>query len=137
MPYHQLKRGQRLCILFERLQRSGKGDTILYDRFLIYRTVKLHHLKKLKKHMKMIYLISQITFIFLTQIKKYEFHHIVINFITRYPWHFEINLCRLLLEDFLCSTKKMHISEYVCKTCLKKLRILLKCRETFEKFLAT
>ena len=34
------------------------------------------------------------------------------------------------------STQKMHISEYVCKTCLKELGILLKCRETFEKFLA-
>ena len=30
----------------------------------------------------------------------------------------------------------MHISEYGCKTCLKNLGILLKCRETFEKFLA-
>ena len=30
----------------------------------------------------------------------------------------------------------MHISEYVCKICLKELGILLKCRETFEKFLA-
>ena len=32
--------------------------------------------------------------------------------------------------------KKMHISEYVCKTCLKESGILLKWRETFEKFLA-
>ena len=32
--------------------------------------------------------------------------------------------------------QKMHISEYVCKTCLKELGTLLKCRETFEKFLA-
>ena len=30
---------------------------------------------------------------------------------------------------------KMHIFEYVCKTCLKELGILLKCRETFEKVL--
>ena len=67
----------------------------------------------------------------------YELHHIVINFITRFPWHFEINLCQLLLEDFFCSTqKKMHISETVCKICLKELGILLKCRETFQKFLA-
>ena len=27
----------------------------------------------------------------------------------------------------------MHIAEYVCKTCLKELGILLKYRETFEK----
>ena len=31
----------------------------------------------------------------------------------------------------------MHISEYVCKNCLKELEILLECRETFEKFLAS
>ena len=68
---------------------------------------------------------------------QYEVHNIVINFITRFPWHFEINLCWLLLEDsFFAAHKKMHISEYVCKTCLKELGILLKCRETFEKFLA-
>ena len=30
----------------------------------------------------------------------------------------------------------MHISEHVCKNCLQELGILLKCRETFEKFLA-
>ena len=66
---------------------------------------------------------------------QYEFHHIVINFTTRFPWHFEINLRWLLLEDFFCGTQKMHISEYICKTCLKELGILLKCRETFEKFI--
>ena len=66
----------------------------------------------------------------------YELRHIVINFITRFPWHFVINLCQLLLENFFRSTQKMHISEYVCKICLKELEILLKCWETFEKFLA-
>ena len=67
---------------------------------------------------------------------KYEFYHIS-NFITRFPWHFEINLYWLLLEDsFLQLTKKMHISEYVCKTCLKELGSLLKCWETFENFIA-
>ena len=30
----------------------------------------------------------------------------------------------------------MHISEYIGKTCLKELGILLKFRETFEKFIA-
>ena len=67
---------------------------------------------------------------------QYEFYHIFINFIIRFPWHFEISLCRLLLEDFFCSTQKKHVSEYVCKSSLKELRILLKCRKTFEKFLA-
>ena len=37
---------------------------------------------------------------------------------------------------FFAAHKKMHISEYVCKTCLKELGTLLKCREIFEKFLA-
>ena len=37
---------------------------------------------------------------------------------------------------FFVAHRKMHISEYVCKTCLKELGILLKCREIFEKFLA-
>ena len=32
--------------------------------------------------------------------------------------------------------QKMNISEYVCKNCLKELGILLKCRESFKKFLA-
>ena len=53
----------------------------------------------------------------------------------QFPWHFEITSCRLLLEDFFVA-QNMHISEYVCKTCLKELRILLKYRETFQKFLA-
>ena len=85
----------------------------------------------------MIYLISQVTFIFLTQIY-YNMNFITLssNFITRFPWYFKISLHWLLLEDNFLAHKKMHISEYACKTCLKKLGILLKCRETFEKFLA-
>ena len=85
----------------------------------------------------MIYLISQVTFIFLTQIY-YNMNFITLssNFITRFPWHFKIRLHWLLLKDNFLAHKKMHISEYACKTCLKKLGILLKCRETFEKFLA-
>ena len=86
----------------------------------------------------MIYLISQITFIPKLisdpKVLRYETYHIAISLITRFPWHFEINLCRLLLEDFSCGTQKMHISEYVCKTCLQELGILLKFREIFEKF---
>ena len=30
----------------------------------------------------------------------------------------------------------MHISGYVCKICHKELGILLKCKETFQQFLA-
>ena len=37
-PIPIYKKGQRLCILYERLQR--RVITILYDRFFIYRTVK-------------------------------------------------------------------------------------------------
>ena len=48
-PTH-IQRGQRLCILYERLQRrENKVITILYDRFFIYRTAKSQHLKKIKK----------------------------------------------------------------------------------------
>ena len=100
----------------------------------------------------MIYLMSQITFLFPTQI------YYKMNFITSssiLPHDFDINLRWQLLEDFLykkciflnisvklvlegffCGTQKMHFSEYICKTCLKELGILLKCRETFEKFIA-
>ena len=85
----------------------------------------------------MIYLISQVTFIFPTQIY-YNMNLITSpsNFITRFTWHFEINLCWLLLEVNFCSTQKMHVSDYVCKTCFKELGILLKCRETFKTLLA-
>ena len=85
----------------------------------------------------MIYLISQITFIFLTQI------YYNMNFITSFSissQDFPVTLRSIIAycfwRTFFCSTQKMHISEYVCKTCLKELGILLKCRETFEKFLA-
>ena len=40
------------------------------------------------------------------------------------------------LATIFCSTQKLYVSEYVCKTCLKELDILLKCRETFAKLLA-
>ena len=62
------KRGQRQCILYERLQRRGnKVITVLYDTFFIYRTVKSEHSKKIKKLYEKwyIYLISQVIFIFL------------------------------------------------------------------------
>ena len=60
----------------------------------------------------------------------------------RHRFHYKISLA--LWDQFLpttsgglfCSTQKMHISEYTCKICLKVLGILLKCRETFEKFIA-
>ena len=86
---------------------------------------------------KMIYLISIVIFIFLTQIYcNINFITSSSNFITRFPWHFEINLCQLLLEDYFLWRAKMHIPKYVWKTCLKELQILLKCREPFEKSIA-
>ena len=48
----------------------------------------------------MMYLISQVTFVFLTQIYyNMNFITLSLNFITRFPWYFKINLRRLLLED--------------------------------------
>ena len=86
----------------------------------------------------MIYLISQITFIFLTKV------YFNINFITSpsislqdFPGTLRSNFVHCFWRTFFfVAHKKMHISEYVCKTCLKELGILLKGRETFEKFLA-
>ena len=57
------------------------------------------------------------------------------SFITRFPWQFKINFRQMLLEDFFCSTQKIYLW-YFCKMCLKELEILLKCKETFEKFIA-
>ena len=39
-------------------------------------------------------------------------------------------------RTFLVVYKKIYISEYVSKTCLKELGILLKCRKTFENLFA-
>ena len=87
----------------------------------------------------MIYLISQVTFIFLIQIY-YNMNFITSssNFITRISlalWDQSLSTASGGL--FFVAHKKMHISEYVCKTCLKELGILLKCSETFEKFLTS
>ena len=82
----------------------------------------------------MIHLISQVTFIFLTQIYcNMNFITSSSNFIARFSWHFEINC---FWRTVFCSTQKMHISECVRKSSPKELRILLKCRETCEKVLA-
>ena len=55
----------------------------------------------------MTYLISQVTFFFLTQIY-YNMNFIMLswNFITRFPWYFKINLRQLLLEDNFLGHKK-------------------------------
>ena len=85
----------------------------------------------------MIYLISQITFIF--------WHKFTIIWISSHRHQFGHKICLALWDQslptasgelFFLAHKKMHVSEYVCKTCLKELGILLKGRETFEKFLA-
>ena len=82
------------------------------------------------------YLISQITFIFLTQIY-YNMNFITSSSISSQDFS---GALRTIFADCFWKTffqhKKMHISEYVCKACLKELGILLKCRETFEKFVA-
>ena len=96
-------------------------------------------MKKVKKSYEKwyIYLISQITFSFLTQIY-YNMNFITLSSIL--PQDFPSTL-RLVFADcfwrtFFCGTQKMHICEYICKTCLKELGILLKCRQIFEKFIA-
>ena len=68
----------------------------------------------------MIYLIPQVTFIFLTQIY-YSMNFITLssNFITRFPWYFKINLCRLLLEDNFLAHKKCIFLNVPAKLILK------------------
>ena len=93
---------------------------------------------------KMIYLISQVTFIF-TIIFVYKSPKFTVIWISSHRHQitsqdFRGTLRSISTDCFwrtiLCSTQKMHISEYVCKTYLKELGILLECREIFEKFLA-
>ena len=85
---------------------------------------------------KMICLISQFTFIFLTK------NYYNMNFITSSSASskdFTGTLRSIFADCFwriFCSIQKMHIFEYVCKTCLKELGIWLKCKGAFEKFLA-
>ena len=85
----------------------------------------------------MICLISQVTFIFLTQIY-YNMNFITSSSISSqdFPGTLKSIFADCFWRTFFVAHKKLHISEYVCKTCLKELGILLKCRETFEKFLA-
>ena len=94
-------------------------------------------MKKIKNDKrKMIYQISQITFIFLIQ--TYD----NMNFITPssissqdFPGTLRSIFADCFWRTFLVGQKEC-IFLYVCKTCLKEVWILLKCRETFEKFLA-
>ena len=76
------------------------------------------------------------TFLFLTQIY-YNMNFIPSSSVL--PQDFPGTL-RLIFADcfwrtFFVVHKKRHISEYICKTCSKGLGILLKCKETFEKFI--
>ena len=67
----------------------------------------------------MIYLISQITFKFLTQIY-YNMNFIASSSIYyRFLWHFEFNLRRLLPEDFFCGTQKCIFLNNYAKLVLK------------------
>ena len=85
----------------------------------------------------MIYLISQVTFIFLTQIY-YNMNFITSSSISSqdFPGTLRSIFVDCFWRTIFCSTQKMHFSGYVCKICHKELGILWKCRETFEKFLA-
>ena len=112
------------CVLYERLQRrDNKVITILYDRFLIYsHTVNSWNCKFIifeenwkKKIWKMIYLISQITFIFLTQIY-YNMNFITWSSISSqdFPALWDQSLLTASGGLFFAAHKKMHI-------CLQKL----------------
>ena len=132
------KRGQKLCILYESLQRREKScyNSIWQISYLQnWKVITLE--EKFKNRMKnAIPNIPNYLHISDPNLQWYEFRHIVINFIPIFPWHSEINICGLLLEDFFVAHKKFHVSECVCKICHKELGILLKCRKIFEKFLA-
>ena len=82
----------------------------------------------------MIYLISQVTFIFLTQIY-YNMNFITLssNFITRFPWYFKINLRRLLLEDNFLAHKKCIFLKMPAKLVLR-LRNFVKMLGKLWKF---
>ena len=82
----------------------------------------------------MIYLISQVTFIFLTQ-SYYNMNFITLssNFITRFPWYFKINLCRLLLEDNFLAHKKCIFLKMPAKLVLR-LRNFVKMLGKLWKF---
>ena len=77
--------------------------------------------RKLKNHMKNdIYLIPQVTFIFLPQIC-YNMNFITLpsNFITRFHWYFKINLRWLLLDDNFLAHKKCIFLNMPAKLILK------------------
>ena len=62
------------------------------------------------------------------------------NFIassSRFPWHFESNFNDCFWRTIFYSTQKMHVSECVCKTCLKELGIFLKCQVTLQSIFAS
>ena len=81
----------------------------------------------------MIYLISQVTFIFLTQIY-YNMNFITLssNFITRFPWYFKINLHWLLLEDNFLAHKKCIFLNMPAKLVLR-IRNFVKMQENLWK----
>ena len=121
--------------------RDYKGETISYYHSIWqisylqnYKVIAFEENKKIV--WKMIYL-SQITFIFLTQIC-YNMDFITSSSMSSQdsPGTLRSIFVNCFLRTFFCSTQKTHIFEYIRKTCLKEFGILLKCRETFEKFLA-
>ena len=85
----------------------------------------------------MIYLISQVTFIFLTQIyHKINFITLSSNSSQDFPGTLRTVFTDCFWRTIFYSPQKMHISEYVCKSCLKELGILLKCKGTLQGILA-
>ena len=85
----------------------------------------------------MIYLISQIIFLFLTQI------YYNMNFITSssmlshdFPGTLRLIFADCFWRNFSVVHKRRIFVNISAKTCLKELGNLLKCKETFEKFIA-
>ena len=85
----------------------------------------------------MIYLISQVTFIFVTQIYyNMSFVTSSSNFVSNFPGPLRSIFINCFWKTIFWRAEKIRVTEYVCKTCLKELGILLKFRGTFEKLLA-
>ena len=84
----------------------------------------------------MIYLISQIAFIFLTQIY-YDMNFITWSSISSqyFPGTLRSIFANYFWRTFFVAHKKCIFLNIYAKFVLQKLGILLKCRETFENFL--
>ena len=109
------KKEGRNCILYQRLQRrDNKVITILYDMFYLQNCKDIIFEQNYKVVWKMTYLISQVTFLFLTQIY-YNMNFITLSSIL--PQDF-LGTFRLIFADcfwrtFLWNTKNAYLRIYL------------------------